>query len=149
MLSLAQRRYGNVRWQQSSAEKLPFLDGSFDAVISAYVMRNLYRGGILPQTLSEARRVLTPTGKLVFLDLTQPVGGFLRWGHRLYNQTVLPLLGRLFFGDRWPKHYLASSIEALPSVDKLREFFLSSGFKSFEFRPLWGGIVSLFIGSRQ
>jgi ubiquinone/menaquinone biosynthesis C-methylase UbiE len=66
----------------------------------------------------------------------------------LYSKTVVPLVGRALFGARWPGAYLKSSIEALPSFDRLKGFFSAAGFKNFECRPLWGGIVSLFIGRR-
>jgi demethylmenaquinone methyltransferase/2-methoxy-6-polyprenyl-1,4-benzoquinol methylase len=137
---------GSPEWLQGGADKLPFPDGSFDAVTSAYVMRNLWVGGVLESSLREAARVLRPGGRLVFLDLTRPSNPLLRFGHRLYSKTVVPLVGRMLFGDRWPGDYLKTSIEALPSVDVLRGFFEAAGFGQFECRPLWGGIVSLFIG---
>lgn len=133
-------------WLQGGADMLPFPDRSFDAVTSAYVMRNLWVGGVLETSLREAARVLRPGGRLVFLDLTRPSNPLLRFGHRIYNKTVVPLIGRMLFGDRWPGEYLKTSIEALPSVDVLRGFFEAAGFAQFECRPLWGGIVSLFIG---
>ncbi len=147
MLHGARRRDLGRAWIQASGDNLPFRSGSFDAVISAYVFRNLFRAGILEASLREARRVLAPGGKLVFLDLTKPGGGFLRWGHGLYNRTVLPALGRWFFGALWPGEYLAASIEALPPAEALHVVFQKTGFESFRIRPLWGGVVSLFIGS--
>lgn len=149
MLDQARRSFPGITWVQCGADELPFPDQKFDAVVSAYVLRNLYRGGVLERSLREASRVLKPQGKLVFLDLTQPTGGFLRWGHRCYNRTVLPFFGRLIFGNNWPGSYLAASIEALPPVDDLRALFVKSGFRGLNVRPLWGGIVSLFIGSRE
>jgi len=135
-------------WVLAGADQLPFPEGSFDAVVSAYVMRNLWVGGVLEASLREAARVLRPGGRLVFLDLTRPSNLLLRFGHRLYNKTMVPLIGRSMFGARWPGKYLKSSIEALPSFDRLKGFFLAADFTDFECRPLWGGIVSLFIGRR-
>ncbi|HNC74771.1 MAG TPA: class I SAM-dependent methyltransferase [Elusimicrobiota bacterium] len=147
MLEEARRRWPSGAWVLGDGKTFPFPAGAFDAVVSAYVLRNLLKGGVLPGVLREARRVLSPDGRLVFLDLTRPEGGFQRWGHGLYNRTILPALGRWFFGEHWPGDYLADSIDALPPADELRTIFQTCGFRSLTVRPLWGGVVSLFIGS--
>lgn len=135
-------------WVQAGGDQLPFRGGTFDAVVSAYVLRNLFVGGILDTALRECARVLRADGRLVFLDLTRPDNVVLRMGHGLYNRTVVPMVGRLMFGSRWPGQYLASSIDALPPGGVLADRFAAAGFSHFERRPLWGGIVSLFIGRR-
>lgn len=138
----------SFRWVQGSGNQLPFRDGFFDAVVSAFVVRNLLMGGVLSDSIRESFRVLGAGGRVVFLDLTQPYNVFLRWGHGIYGRTLLPFFGRVLFGNKWPGDYLASSIRALPSPEEMRRLFLISGFSSFECRPLWGGIVSLFIGKK-
>lgn len=135
-------------WVQASAEKLPFRDQSFDFVVSAFVLRNLFLGGILEVALQELSRVLEPGGRLAFLDLTRPSSFLVRWGHGLYGRTVLPLIGRSLFGKKWPGAYLENSIRVLPAPQELGNLFCSNGFSRFECRPLWGGIVSLFLGKK-
>lgn len=136
------------RWVQGSGNQLPFRDGVFDAVVSAFVLRNLLLGGVLSESLLESFRVLGAGGRVVFLDLTRPNNIFLRWGHGLYGRTLLPFFGRVLFGNDWPGGYLASSIRALPKPEEMGRLFLENGFSRFECRPLWGGIVSLFIGKK-
>lgn len=136
------------RWVQGSGNQLPFRDGTFDAVISAFVLRNLLLGGVLPDSLRESFRVLGAGGRVVFLDLTRPNNLFLLWGHGIYGRTFLPFFGRVLFGNKWPGEYLTRSIRALPSSQEVGRLFLDNGFSSFECRPLWGGIVSLFIGKK-
>ena len=133
---------------QASGESLPFRDASFDSVVSAFVLRNLFMGGVLAASLREASRVLGPEGRLAFIDLTRPGNFLLRWGHGLYGRTLLPFFGRVLFGKDWPGAYLSGSILALPPAESLSRLFLENGFSSFECRPLWGGIVSLFIGKK-
>jgi demethylmenaquinone methyltransferase/2-methoxy-6-polyprenyl-1,4-benzoquinol methylase len=145
------RNYGpgpSPHWIQGSAVGLPFGSGSFDVVVSAFVLRNLWVGGILSGALGESARVLEPGGRVVFLDLTRPVNPFLRWGHGVYNRTVVPFFGKVLFGKEWPGAYLANSIQGLPDPVALRRLFLDNGFSQFEHRPLSGGIVSLFIGKK-
>jgi demethylmenaquinone methyltransferase/2-methoxy-6-polyprenyl-1,4-benzoquinol methylase len=148
MLRETGRRINDVALIQASAGGLPFASSKFDAVVSAYVLRNLQQGGLLAESLAEFHRVLAPGGKLVFLDLTRPRFAPLRWGHWIYLKTALPAIGRACFGARWPGAYLRRSIADLPSEDRLRSLWLSAGFRGFNIRPLWGGVVSLFIGSK-
>lgn len=67
--------------RQAAAEKLPFPDASFDFVLcrySAHHWRDLAPG------LREARRVLAPRGRAVFIDVVSPGDGVLD----SYLQTV-------------------------------------------------------------
>jgi demethylmenaquinone methyltransferase/2-methoxy-6-polyprenyl-1,4-benzoquinol methylase len=135
-------------WVQASGDSLPFPSRHFDAIISAFVLRNLYKTGILKEVLDEAYRVLRPLGRVIFLDLTRPRWPPLRWGHRVYMEWALPAMGRFLFGARWPGQYLKTSIEDMLPGDRLKDLFSSCGFKDFQIRPLWGGVVSLFFGKK-
>ena len=56
----------NVHFVQAEIERLPFADGTFDAVISNCVI-NLCSGK--DQALAEASRVLKPNGRLAIADI--------------------------------------------------------------------------------
>ena len=58
MLAHAKRRYADAQWTAGTAEKLPFNDASFDAVISAQVMHRVNRAVAMQEIL----RVLKPNG---------------------------------------------------------------------------------------
>jgi ubiquinone/menaquinone biosynthesis C-methylase UbiE len=65
----SERGLHNITAQQSAAENLPFEAGHFDCVISrfsAHHWRDLEAG------LREARRVLAPTGRAIFIDSVAP-----------------------------------------------------------------------------
>jgi demethylmenaquinone methyltransferase / 2-methoxy-6-polyprenyl-1,4-benzoquinol methylase len=136
----------SIAWTEASADALPFPDASFDAVVSAYVLRNFQRAGLLEKALAESFRVLRSGGKLLFLDLTRPRNPLLRLGHDAYVRTVVPAVGKALFGARWPGEYLRGSIEELWPPDRLRAAFEAAGFRRVDIRPLWGGTVSLFSG---
>jgi SAM-dependent methyltransferase len=50
---------------EASAEQLPFVDGSFDTVVSALVLCSVDKPAL---ALAEVRRVLRPGGRLLFLE---------------------------------------------------------------------------------
>jgi ubiquinone/menaquinone biosynthesis C-methylase UbiE len=65
----SERGLHNVTTRQSAVESLPFADGEFDFVLSrfsAHHWRNFEAG------LREARRVLTPNGRALFIDSIAP-----------------------------------------------------------------------------
>ncbi len=96
-------------------EHLPFRDGSFDAVFSAYVFRNL---DSVPATLGEIARVLRPGGKAGVVGLGRPRGAAARRLHRIGTATVLPLVG-LVAGAREEYTYLHRSLDALPPAEEM------------------------------
>jgi SAM-dependent methyltransferase len=61
MVSLARRRHPQLEFRRGNAEALPFVDGSFDAVVGNFVMHHL---GQPEQAVSEFARVLLPGGRL-------------------------------------------------------------------------------------
>ncbi|CAB3755028.1 class I SAM-dependent methyltransferase [Paraburkholderia solisilvae] len=60
------RGLGNIVTKQGAAESLPFDDGSFDWVISRFSAHHWHD---VPRALVEARRVLKPGGRALFIDI--------------------------------------------------------------------------------
>lgn len=98
MLALARRRLAvsAADLSEAAAERLPFGDGSFDAVVSASVFHYVRQ----PEAaLSEMRRVLRPGGRLVLTDWSgdfltcRLIGVYLRSRrralHRIYPDAEL------------------------------------------------------------
>src|SRR5256712_6703748 len=82
---------------QANAERLCVPDSSFDAVTTGFCIRNV---GNLPQALREILRVLKPGGRLVCLEFSRPVAGWLRRLYDWYSFTLLPWIGSKVSGDR-------------------------------------------------
>jgi demethylmenaquinone methyltransferase/2-methoxy-6-polyprenyl-1,4-benzoquinol methylase len=98
-------------------EQLPFADSSFDAVFSAYVLRNLTS---VQQTVAEINRVLRPGGAAAIVDLARPVHNVSKALHRIGSAVVLPLAG-LLAGAPSEYWYLHRSLDKLPPPEVLLE----------------------------
>ncbi|MEX0825861.1 MAG: class I SAM-dependent methyltransferase [Acidimicrobiia bacterium] len=96
-------------------EALPFPDGSFDGVFSAYVFRNL---DSVPATLEEIARVLRPGGVAAIVDLGRPEGRVKRALHTMGTAVVLPVAGAAV-GAVGEYRYLHRSLGSLPQPEVL------------------------------
>lgn len=132
----------------AKSDELPFEPRSFDGLCSAFVIRNLHHGGVLPQSFREFIRVLKPGASMIHLELVKPPKGILSWGHRAYLNTILPVIGYLNFGSRWPKDYLAATIENFPEPWSICRQMRWAGFDRVSHYPLTNGIAALFMGVR-
>ena len=127
-------------WLQADALRLPFGDGTFDAVASAFVLRNLVD---LPGAFAEMARVLRPGGRIVALDITHPprgpVGSLMRFG---FEQGVTRLAGALS-GQGRAYRYLPGSLEGYPPADELSRLIEAAGAERVRYRRFGGGMVAL------
>lgn len=149
MLDLARRKTARRRELQSvhvlgaDALSLPFRNGEFDAVVSAFVLRNLANAG---RGLGDMRRVLKRGGALGVLDFGIPGAPLVRSVYRFYFTRVLPAVGSAMSGVRGPYQYLPSSVEAFSPPGELCRLAREVGFKQVSYRPLSLGIAFLLTG---
>ena len=133
---------GGVDLVQADALNLPFGDATFDAVTSAFLLRNL---ADLAGAFEEMRRVLRPQGRLVALDLTPagngPFGSLNRW----YFRKVIPLLGGLLTGEWAAYRYLPRSVEVFPSAERLATMVREAGFREVSFYRMGFGSVAIHV----
>jgi demethylmenaquinone methyltransferase/2-methoxy-6-polyprenyl-1,4-benzoquinol methylase len=120
--------------------KLPFADGEFDAVVSAFVMRNLadVRAGI-----AEQARVLRPGGQLVVMETTPGPPNLWRPLFHLYFRRLVPLLGQLIAGDESAYTYLPESTLAFLEPDRLAAVLRENGLVEVRVRRLALGSVAV------
>jgi demethylmenaquinone methyltransferase / 2-methoxy-6-polyprenyl-1,4-benzoquinol methylase len=124
---------------------LPFADNQFDAVVSAFVVRNLADVG---RGIAEQVRVLRPGGKLVVLETTPGPGGVLRPLFRLYFRHLVPLLGQLIVGDPSAYTYLPESTLAFLEPARLAEVLRDNGLRDVHVRRLALGCVGITHGRK-
>lgn len=131
-------------WIEADALQLPFADGSFNLVTSAFGFRNLanYDDG-----LKEILRVLRPGGECGILECSEPEGAF-GAVYRVYFRQVLPRIGTALSGVRGPYTYLPSSVERFPKPPEMLERMRAAGFREARWTPYTFGIAAFYWGKR-
>jgi demethylmenaquinone methyltransferase / 2-methoxy-6-polyprenyl-1,4-benzoquinol methylase len=129
----------------ADALSLPYPAAIFDAVVSAFLVRNLAdpRAG-----LAEQVRVLRPGGRLVALEITPGPSGVVGWLYRLYFRRVVPVLGRLVAGDPAAYTYLPESAVAFLAPERLAELLHGLGLHDVSVRRLALGSVAVLAARR-
>lgn len=147
MLRVGRARVGGCRvhWVSADVTQLPFRAGTFDAVTSAFAMRNVVD---LERAFGEQQRVLRPGGKVVCLDTTPPGYGLLRPALQFHLRRVIPFLGWLIARQREAYTYLAVSTEAFLPAEDLMECMRAVGFRDVAFRRMMFGMVALHWGAK-
>jgi demethylmenaquinone methyltransferase/2-methoxy-6-polyprenyl-1,4-benzoquinol methylase len=147
MMRVGMRRPGGgrVAWVEADALALPFPDGTFDAVTSGYLMRNV---ADVRAAFGEQARVVRPGGRVVCLDTSPPPRSPLRPLVLLHLKAIIPLLGRLVAGDGSAYRYLPESTRAFKTPDELADIIRAAGLVDVRYRRLMAGTIAVHVGTR-
>jgi demethylmenaquinone methyltransferase / 2-methoxy-6-polyprenyl-1,4-benzoquinol methylase len=134
-----------ISLQTGDSEALQFPDGHFDAITVAFGVRNFEN---LEKGLREMLRVLSPGGRLVILEFSQPHTPGIRQVYDLYLRLVAPNIGRMVSSSREAYQYLNDSVKAFPEGKAFLNILDSSGYARPRLRRLSLGICTLYIGEK-
>ena len=123
------------------SERLPFKDGTFDAITVAFGVRNFED---LELGLEEIRRVLKPEGSLVVLETSQPSSFPVKQGFQFYSKYIIPSVGKLFSKDKNAYDYLPESAAAFPYGEAFNNILLKTGFNSSKVYPQTFGVATIY-----
>lgn len=125
-----------VDYVRADALRIPAPDASFDRVTIAYGLRNV---ADLPACLKEVRRVLRSGGRFVSLEFGKPPNRAVAGAYFAYLRMVVPLFGRLFFGDPDTHGYILDSLRRYPSQEEVADLLGAAGFSRVRIEnPLLG-----------
>jgi demethylmenaquinone methyltransferase/2-methoxy-6-polyprenyl-1,4-benzoquinol methylase len=141
----AHKRRRRIPYVAGDATQLPFADGSFDAAVISFGLRNV---SDVPLALREMARVVRPGGRLVICEFSRPTFRPFRVLYLNYLMRALPWVARRVSSNSDAYVYLAESIRAWPAQDELAATVDANGWTSVRHRNLTGGIVALHMAER-
>ena len=146
MLQKARKKIsGSVMWLQEDFDSLPFLEASFDLVISGFTLRSVQK---LQEFLGRVHRILTPGGRAAFLDLTRPRNSLARLLFYLYLKFVLPLLGWLISGNLKAYGFLSGSVRKFQAPEETIRLMQAAGYRNCTSKSFAFGAATLIIGQK-
>jgi demethylmenaquinone methyltransferase/2-methoxy-6-polyprenyl-1,4-benzoquinol methylase len=139
------RRLGlseRIELRQGDGQRLEFADGAFDAVCSAWLVRNL---ADMPAGFREMRRVTRTGGRVVCLEMSHPYNPVFNWGYHRYFDQFVPLLGKLIGKSFDAYSYLPSSVVSHPDAPTLKRIMEDAGWRDVRYYYLLGGVVAVHV----
>ncbi len=135
----------HVDWCGADAMHLPFSSGSFDAVVSGYLVRNVVD---IQQTIQEQLRVLKPGGRMVILDTSPPPPSILRPFILIHLKYIIPLLGQLISGKQGADayEYLPESTQSFKTPAELQSIMESCGVVDVAYETFMFGTMAVHWG---
>ncbi|HSM73947.1 MAG TPA: bifunctional demethylmenaquinone methyltransferase/2-methoxy-6-polyprenyl-1,4-benzoquinol methylase UbiE [Desulfobacterales bacterium] len=130
---------------QGNAEDLPFADGSFEAAMVGYGIRNVTHP---ERGFQEMFRVLAPGGVMMCLEFSKPTDPVFRSLYDLYSFHIMPQLGELLAGSRQAYTHLPESIRTFPLPDELSEMLRGIGFARVGYRRQTNGISVVHVAHK-
>jgi demethylmenaquinone methyltransferase/2-methoxy-6-polyprenyl-1,4-benzoquinol methylase len=127
------------------AVRLPFADGTFDAVTISFGLRNV----VDPvRALAEMFRVTRPGGRLVICEFSRLSARPLRVAYERYLARALPAIARRAARNPAAYEYLAESIVDWPDQQQLARMLHAAGWSAVKWRNLTFGIVAVHVARR-
>lgn len=130
----------------ADAAGLPFEDESVDAIGITFGFRNLtWKNPHAQRHLAELLRVLSPGGRLVVVESSQPRSAALRSVVHWYQRAVVARLGGALSGQKNAYRYLAESAKRFYDADQVDGLLAGAGFESIEHKLLLRGVAALHV----
>lgn len=139
-----------IRFVAADAAALPFENNSLDAIGIAFGFRNLtYKNHGRDQFLAEMHRTLKTTGRLVFVETSQPENRLLRRLFHWYLNLFVVRLGGWLSGHRPAYRYLGKS--AIDYFDRkgLEGVLQNADFRIIDHKVLLGGIAAVTVACKK
>ncbi|MBN1316243.1 MAG: ubiquinone/menaquinone biosynthesis methyltransferase [Anaerolineales bacterium] len=136
----------SLAWAGADTYTLPFPDDTFDAVTSAFLLRNLADplAGLKEQT-----RVLKPGGRLVMLDATPPPDNWLRPLIQFHLEHIIPWLGKTITGSSEAYVYFPRSVANFIRPQAIIQLFDRAGLEKMTCRTFMFGTSAMVAGTKQ
>ena len=145
MLNYGKKKFrnNNIEFTKADAEKLPFLDNSFDKYIISFCLRNVTN---INKALEESFRILKPGGTFYCLEFSRPETKIIHKIYNNYKKNIIPWIGEKIAKNRNAYKYLEESISLFPNQNELLSKLKKIGFIETKYINMFNGIVTIHIG---
>ena len=146
MLRLAEKKRSRSRhggrtfFILGSALSPPFKDETFDAAMTAFVLRNIPDLGLF---FLQTFRLLKPGGRFVSLDMFPPSRLPFSFFYSLYFYRLVPWIGASLAHDRAAYQYLSQSVKGFYPPESIAEMIAQTGFGRVRTERFLNGAVCL------
>jgi len=130
---------------QGDITRLPMPDAAVDGAVCGFALRNVVS---LDDLFAELGRTVRPGGRVALLEVDRPDNPAVRWGHHLYFDRVVPVIGGVL-SDRDAYRYLPASTAYLPPRFDLLARLARAGFERIEHRRFLLGAAQLITATRS
>jgi demethylmenaquinone methyltransferase/2-methoxy-6-polyprenyl-1,4-benzoquinol methylase len=151
MLQLAQVKKQKVPHGHStcfvlgSALAPPFKAEKFDAIVTAFVLRNLQD---LQEFFLSCHHLLKPGGKFASLDMFPPRNVPFSFIFSLYFHQLVPWIGACLGRDLGAYRYLSDSVRGFESPEAIGSAIRLAGFEKIKLQRFIGGAVCLHLAEK-
>ena len=136
----------SIQFIQGDAMSLPFENNKFDCATVGWGLRNV--PDIL-KAVREMARVVKPGGKVISLDMAQPMTPVFRELYWLCFNKVVPVMGKLLSGNKKAYDYLHDSAKVFVHQKELTSIFAKAGLVETHYLNLCGGVVAIVEGRKS
>jgi len=139
---------GRIKFQVADAAALPFDDNYFNVVGIAFGFRNLtFRNPRSELYLKEILRVISPGGRFIIIETSQPRSRFIRRLFNFYLSTIVAPVGKAVSHHPSAYRYLAHSAKNFFGPCEVGDLLLDAGFASIDHTALWRGIAAIHVAT--
>lgn len=135
-----------IRFRKEDCSAMSFGDNSFDAVITAFALRNFEN---LDKCLQEMRRVIVRGGVVVAIDLCAPSKFPMKQFFKAYKKFVMPVVGRCLSHDSKAYSYLPDTMDVVPQAEAMQRIFEKAGFVNVSYRRLAFDMCVLYAAEKD
>ncbi|UCC65198.1 MAG: ubiquinone/menaquinone biosynthesis methyltransferase, partial [Anaerolineae bacterium] len=149
MMAAGRRKFaarGRIGLAAGDALRLPFPDGSFDAVATGFALRNVTD---VSRAFAEMYRLVKPGGRVVCLEISRPTLPLFRSLFAVYFYRVVPWLGGLVSGQKDAYAYLPNSLTGFLTPEEVRRVMQAVGWRQVRYRRLMMGTVAIHVGVKE
>ncbi|MBN1545994.1 MAG: bifunctional demethylmenaquinone methyltransferase/2-methoxy-6-polyprenyl-1,4-benzoquinol methylase UbiE [Syntrophaceae bacterium] len=136
---------GRIAFLQGDAMQIPLPDKSVDVTAVAFGIRNMPDR---KRALKEMRRVTTPGGQVMVLEMNYPQRSWWTGFYRFYLKRIMPWIAAAFTRNPAAYRYLSDSIMNFPQPDAFGRLMQQAGLKNIVQYPLTLGTTYLHVGER-